>query len=67
MSDRTAGIRKIAAKMWESDGDLEIDEDATVSPSAENNLGIHAEDDGFYVQAWVWVPGEDVTHTEKQS
>ena len=40
---------KAAKKLYERRGAIEVDPDATVS------LG---EEDGAYVQAWVWVDGE---------
>ena len=40
---------KAAKKLYERKGSIEIDRNATVS------LG---EEDGAYVQAWVWVDGE---------
>jgi hypothetical protein len=45
--------RELARERYHSDGEIEIDEGATVSISA---------DSGAYVQAWVWVddPGHDV-------
>jgi hypothetical protein len=38
-------IRNAAKEIWQSDGEIEIDDDAVVSPS----------ENGAYVSAWVWV------------
>lgn len=47
MSDPTdKEYRALAREQWHRDGEIEIDEDAVVSVS---------DDDGAYVQAWVWV------------
>lgn len=45
-----AQYRAAAKRMFEREGELEIDTDATVSRGS---------DPGAYVQAWVWVPRED--------
>lgn len=42
--------RAAAEKKWSQDGECEVDEGATVSPS---------DDAGAYIQAWVWVSDED--------
>ena len=43
--------RDAARSIWGQDGQLEIDDDAPVSKG---------EDDGAYVQAWVWVSDDEV-------
>ena len=49
-----AAYRQAAKRMFHDEGTLEVDENAVVS-QAEGN-----EDEGAYVQAWVWVRDEDV-------
>ena len=43
--------REGARRLWCEDGEIEIDEGATVSVS---------DDGGAYVQAWVWVSDSDL-------
>jgi len=43
----TAEYIQQAKKLYERDGEIEIDANATVS---------EGDDPGAYVQAWVWVP-----------
>ena len=43
--------REGARRLWYEDGEIEIDEGATVSVS---------DDGGAYVQAWVWVSDSDL-------
>lgn len=43
-------VIKKAKRIWESEDDVEIDENATVSRSDSG---------GWYVQAWVWVDDTD--------
>lgn len=42
---------KAARRMWHRDGEIEIDDWPLISPS---------DDDGAYVQAWVWVSNDDL-------
>jgi hypothetical protein len=41
---------KAARRMWEREGEIEVDDWPLISPS----------DDGAYVQAWVWVYNDDL-------
>jgi hypothetical protein len=50
-----AKIRKYAKENIHRSGEIEIDEDATISLS---------EDGGAYIQAWVWVQGEQITEPD---
>jgi hypothetical protein len=43
-------VRKLAREQWHTDGECEIDYNATVSYGGDN---------GAYVQAWVWVSFAD--------
>lgn len=43
-------FRRAAQRVHGRDGDVEIDENAAVS---------RGDDDGAYVQAWVWVDNEE--------
>lgn len=43
-----------ARRQYEDEGSIEIDDEAKISRSDDN------EDKGAYVQAWVWVYDEDV-------
>ena len=47
-------IRDRARELHQVDGECEIDEDALVSQNVETTS------EGAYVQAWVWVPFEEV-------
>ena len=40
-----------ARRLYQNDGETEVDDNAKVSRGA---------DDGAYVQAWVWVGNEDI-------
>ncbi len=46
-----------AKAIYQADGELEIDEDATVSRNDDA-----ASSHGAYVQAWVWVGDQDKCH-----
>jgi hypothetical protein len=48
-TDRETAIRTLARKLWVSDGEIEIDDNAKISEGEEPS------DNGAYVQAWVWV------------
>jgi hypothetical protein len=48
--------RQLARKKWQDEGECEIDRNAVVSVS---------EDNGAYVQAWVWV--DDPPETEEEA
>ncbi len=41
-----------ARELYEQEGEIEIDDNATIS---------RGDDDGAYVQAWVWVNFHDMT------
>lgn len=45
-TDREGAIRSLALDQWQEDGQVEIDDSAVVS---------EGDDNGAYVQAWVWV------------
>ena len=47
--------RSAARRMYNKDGECEVDADAKVS------MQDPAEAEGAYVQAWVWVPAEEIT------
>lgn len=46
-------VRAAAVRMYESEGEREIDFGATISRADDNS------DQGAYVQAWVWVPDSE--------
>ena len=50
-------MRQTAKRLYESEGSIEIDPNATVSRGG---------DPGAYVQAWVWVDFDDVDEGEKK-
>lgn len=52
-----AEIRAAARRIYEREGEIEIDPGAAVS---------HGDDPGAYVQAWVWVYFDDVKEPEKK-
>jgi hypothetical protein len=47
-----------ARERFQREGELEIDDNATVS---------HGEDPGAYVQAWVWVPDTEIAKARGQA
>lgn len=49
--------REAASEMYENDGSIEIDGSANIS---------RGDDDGAYVQAWVWVPSSRLAVGEDQ-
>ena len=51
-SDHTDAYRRAAKALHEAEGEIEFDTDAVVS------LG----DNGAYVQAWIWVDKDALTH-----
>lgn len=51
--------RRAARRLYEVEGELEVDEDAVVS---------RADDEvGAYVQCWVWVYDDELTEEERES
>jgi hypothetical protein len=60
VTDRDQRIRELADQAHGKDGEVEFDEDAIVS---------EGEDNGAYVQAWVWVgfSGTDLDQEEEDS
>jgi hypothetical protein len=51
-SERKILIERARSLYEGTDADIEVDDDASVSPSEE----------GTWVQAWVWVPMDDDGH-----
>lgn len=54
--ERTVKAIKAARRLYEND-DIEIDDDAKLSPGGDENS---AEISGTWVQAWVWVNAEEL-------
>lgn len=53
--DERTKIVKAAKLLHEQEGVVEIDENAEISDARDRGG-----DDGVYVEAWLWVPGEEI-------
>ena len=63
MTDECMTDEEYRVKLREDIGyDVEVDEDAEVSRAHDHPPGEtcgSADEDGAYVQAWIWVPADD--------
>ncbi|KKN84392.1 hypothetical protein LCGC14_0288540 [marine sediment metagenome] len=62
--------RELARSQYAHDGEIEIDSDANVSrahdhPPEDSARCHNADEDGAYVQAWVWVSVDNAASSEE--